>query len=100
MTLTVDITPQSQAELARQAAAEGIGVELYAAHLLEQAAHAPEERGSQTEPPRNELPAFTEEPYDPQPLETTLHEMAQFFHKIPSLPDEAFSRESFYREHD
>ena len=35
MTLTVDIKPESQAELARQAAAQGIGVELYAAHLLD-----------------------------------------------------------------
>jgi hypothetical protein len=43
---------------------------------------------------------FVEEPYDPQPLETTLREMAQFSHKIPSLPDEAFSRASFYGEDD
>jgi hypothetical protein len=100
MTLTVDIKPESQAELARQAAAQGIGVELYAAHLLEQAAHVPEELGSQAEPPPRALPAFVEEPYDPQPLEVFLREMAQFSHKIPSLPDEAFSRASLYGEDD
>jgi len=26
--------------------------------------------------------------------------MAQFSHKIPSLPDEAFTRASLYRDHD
>jgi hypothetical protein len=26
--------------------------------------------------------------------------MAQFSHKIPPLPDEAFTRESLYRNHD
>ena len=33
-------------------------------------------------------------------LTTTLQELAQFSHKIPLLPDEAFSRESLYRDHD
>jgi hypothetical protein len=29
-------------------------------------------------------------------LDNTLRELAQFSHKIPMLPDEAFSRESLY----
>jgi hypothetical protein len=33
-------------------------------------------------------------------FETTLQEMARFSHKIPSLPDEAFTRESLYQDHD
>jgi hypothetical protein len=33
-------------------------------------------------------------------LENTLREMGQFSHKIPSLPDEAFTRESLYQGHD
>jgi hypothetical protein len=33
-------------------------------------------------------------------VQTTLREMAQFSHRIPSLPDEAFTRESLYRDHD
>lgn len=33
-------------------------------------------------------------------LDNTLRELAQFSHKIPMLPDEAFSRESLYRDHD
>ncbi len=41
MTITVDIAPEVQAELARQAAAHGRPVEAYAASLLEEAVHVP-----------------------------------------------------------
>ena len=42
MTITVDITPEIQeAELARQAAANGRAIEAYAAWLLEEAVHSP-----------------------------------------------------------
>lgn len=41
MTITVDITPEVQAELARQAAAQGRAIEAYAASLLEDAIHLP-----------------------------------------------------------
>ena len=41
MTITVDITPEVQAALARQAAAHGRAVEAYAASLLEEAVHRP-----------------------------------------------------------
>ena len=84
MTITVDIRPEVQADLARQAAAQGRAVEAYAASLLEEAAHLPAgaNRLSQDR------------------LEETLREMAQFSNKIPSLPDEAFARESLYRDHD
>jgi hypothetical protein len=40
MTITVEIRPELQAELARQAAAKGRAIEAYAASLLEEAAHA------------------------------------------------------------
>ena len=39
MTITIDITPEVKAALARQAAAQGREVESYAASLLEQAVH-------------------------------------------------------------
>lgn len=38
MTITLDISPELQAELARQAAARGKGVDAYVASLLEEAA--------------------------------------------------------------
>ena len=41
MTITVDITPEVQAELARQAASHGRAIEAYAASLLEEAIHLP-----------------------------------------------------------
>ncbi len=43
MTITVDIRPEVQVELARQAAAQGRPVEAYAASLLEEAVHLPAE---------------------------------------------------------
>lgn len=41
MTITVDIRPELEAELARQAAACGLGIGAYAATLLEEAATHP-----------------------------------------------------------
>ena len=39
MTITLDIRPEIEAELARQAATHGLGIGAYAANLLEEAAH-------------------------------------------------------------
>lgn len=41
MTITVDLTPEVEAELARQATARGRAVGAYAATLLEEAVHLP-----------------------------------------------------------
>ena len=41
MTITLDIRPEIEAELARQAATHGLGIGAYAASLLEEAAHLP-----------------------------------------------------------
>lgn len=84
MTITVDITPAVQAELARQAAVRGSAIEAYAASLLEEAARLPNGGGGLSE----------------DRLENTLREMAQFSHKILPLPDEAFTRASLYQDHD
>jgi plasmid stability protein len=48
MTITVDITPEVQAALAREAAAHGRDVEAYAATLLEEAVHRPAVRPAST----------------------------------------------------
>jgi hypothetical protein len=42
MTITLDITSELEAELARQAAAHGSALEAYAATLLAEAVHAPD----------------------------------------------------------
>jgi len=55
----------------------------YAANLLEEAVQAP-----------------VSKTLSRHQLEKTLQELAQFSHQIPLLPDNAFSRESLYRDHD
>lgn len=84
MTITVHIAPEVQAELARQAAAHGSAVEAYVAGLLEGVAR---------------LPASADR-LSQDRLERALREMAEFSQKVPTLPDEAFTRESLYRDHD
>ena len=84
MTITINIKPEVQAELSRQAAAQGLEVSDYAAGLLEEATHA---SAAQKRLSRDQL-------------KKTLQDIAQFSHKIPSLPDEAFSRENIYQDHD
>jgi hypothetical protein len=84
MAIIINIKPEVQEELSRQAAAHGLDVNSYAASLLEEAAH---------------VPAGSKKLSQGQ-LDNTLQELAQFSHKIPALPDEAFSRESLYRDHD
>ena len=84
MTITLEIRPEVQAELARQAAVHGRALEAHAASLLEEALQ-----------PGNISKALSQ-----GELDRTLQELAQFSHKIPLLPDEAFSRESLYRDHD
>ena len=39
MTITIEIAPELREELARQAAKQGLGIDAYAAALLESAAH-------------------------------------------------------------
>jgi hypothetical protein len=84
MTIIIDIKPEVQAELSRQAAAHGVDIVAYAASLLEEAAQIPS--------PAKRL--------NQGQLDETLRELAQFSQKIPLLPDEAFSRENLYRDHD
>ncbi len=78
MTIVVEIKPDVQAELSRQAAAHGVDIGSNAATPLEEAAHVPAGAKKLSQ----------------RPLDETLQELAQFSHNIPSLPDEAFSRES------
>jgi plasmid stability protein len=84
VTITLDIRPEIQAELARQAAVHGRALEAHAVSLLEEAVQ----------------PGHPSKPLSQSELDRTLQELAQFSHKIPLLPNEAFSRESLYRDHD
>ncbi len=85
MTIQIELRPELEARLAAEAAARGVGIRAYVESLLEQAVPL------RTTPPRRrtreEMRAF----YDA---------MAAHSDKIPQLPDEAFTRESFYEDHD
>ena len=83
MTITVDVTSEVRAEVTRPASAQGRGLEAYAASLLARAAQV---SGAS--------------PLNQDRLKRTLREMSQFSDKIPVLPDETFTRESLYRDHD
>ena len=39
MSITIELAPELQAELARQAATQGVGIDAYAARLIENAAY-------------------------------------------------------------
>ncbi|HWB86430.1 MAG TPA: hypothetical protein VG675_19970 [Bryobacteraceae bacterium] len=84
MSITINIKPEAEAELTRQATAHGVQPEDYAAALLEEAVHTSVSAKTLTE----------------DQLDHTLRELARFSHKIPLLPDEAFTREGLYRDHD
>jgi hypothetical protein len=80
MQITVDIPD----ELAAQVQARGLTPESYVLGLIEQAARqAPTESAK----PKRDMEAF-------------FKAMAANSEKIPQLPDEAFTRESFYQDHD
>jgi hypothetical protein len=83
MSIIINIKPEAQAELTRQAAAHGVQPEDYAATLLEEAVHMGEAKKLTTDQ-----------------LDRTLQELTQFSAKIPLLPDEAFTREGLYQDHD
>jgi hypothetical protein len=84
MSIVINIKPEAQAELTRQAAAHGAQPDDYAAALIEEAVHI----------------GAAAKTLSADQLDRTLQELAQFSHKIPLLPDEAFTREGLYQDHD
>ena len=80
MRITVDIPD----ELAARVQASGVTPEAYVRNLVEEAA-------------RNEA---AERQTRRMRMEEFLEAMAQNSDKIPVLPDEAYTRESFYQDHD
>jgi hypothetical protein len=84
MSIIINIKPEAQAELTRQAMAQGVEPEAYAAALVEEAVHVVAAPKTLTK----------------DQLDRTLQELAQFSDKIPLLPDEAFTREGLYQDHD
>jgi hypothetical protein len=84
MQITIDIPD----ELVAQAKARGLAPEVYVRSLIDGAAGS----SPLPLPPPNHYPRID--------TKTFLRNMAKYSAKIPQLPDEAFTRESFYQDHD
>jgi hypothetical protein len=57
MTITIELAPELQAELARRAATQGIGIDAYAASLLKDAARLPVVPAVAPDNPRSSAPS-------------------------------------------
>jgi hypothetical protein len=82
--LHIELAPEIEKRLVDAARAEGLEPEAYASRLIAStmAARTSEKHLSQEE------------------LERLLDSLARHSDKIPDLPDEAYTRESFYQDHD
>lgn len=84
MRITVDIPD----EFAAQVKARGLTPESYVRNLVDDAVHTASAAAGPIRP-KNRMN-----------MQTFLKKMAAFSDQIPQLPDEAFTRESFYQDHD
>ena len=91
MQIIVEIAPETGARLAAQAQARGVALEFYIAEKLENLEAAP--AAGLLTPPAGRAARLAD-------LEQFFTEMAKFSDKTPALPEEAFTRASFYQNHD
>ena len=82
--IQVELKPEIEAQLVADAHAEGVEPSVYAGSVIERAYL----RGNGTRKPSR----------SPEEIRAWLDSLAQFSDQIPQLPEEAFSRESFYRD--
>jgi len=83
MTIRVEIDPETEAQLASRARAQGVPVERAAARILEDAV------ASRVGTPLN---------LNVDDFHTMLANMAEGSEQLPSLPTERFTRDSFYED--
>jgi hypothetical protein len=84
--IQVELKPEIEARLVAEAHEHGIEPSVYAGNVIE---HAYRQRSGYRKPART-----------PQEAREWLDSRAQYSAKIPQLPEEAFSRESFYQDHE
>ena len=82
----MQVTANIPDELAAQVEARGLSAESFVQSLIDGAAYAAPKAFPAARPKLD--------------LEEFFQKMAAFSDKIPQLPDEAFTRESFYQDHD
>lgn len=82
MTIKLELRPETEAQLAATARAQGLSVESAAEKLLKDALANPTTAGRLTK----------------QEFHAMLSAIAEGAERLPDLPTETFSRESFYRD--
>jgi hypothetical protein len=83
MTIRVELNPETEARLKAEARAKGLPVETVAGQLLKAALSGPS-------PSRGQMSV--------EEFHRMLDAMAEGSEKLPDLPTESFSRESFYED--
>lgn len=84
--IQIELKPEIEARLVADAQAEGVEPSVYAGSMIERVyvrvngARRPSRK--------------------PEEVRAWLDSLTQFSDKIPQLPDEAFTRESFYQDHE
>jgi hypothetical protein len=86
MTLTLEIPPQVERELTREAEAQGVAVQALVVRLLEEAVVRPV--------------STLQIQRSPLQIRAWLDSLTEFSDQIPTLPGETFSRAMIYRDHD
>ncbi len=87
--IQVELSPEVELRLQAYAHAHGVEMESYVKSLIENAV-----REAPSRPPR---PRRSGTPRD---MDAFFKGMAAYSDEIPVLPEEAFTRESFYQDHD
>lgn len=90
--LQVELAPDVEKRLADAASAEGLEPEVYASRLIAASINAPIDARTD---------ALTREKHlSQEELDEVLDRLASRGDNMPKLPDEAYTRESFYQDHD
>jgi hypothetical protein len=90
--LHVELAPEVEKRLAEAARAEGLEPGAYASRLISATINAPIDVRTDV--------LTSEKHLSQEELERLLDRLASHSDKIPDLPDEAYTRESFYQDHD
>jgi hypothetical protein len=84
--IQIELKPEIEAQLVADAHAKGVEPSVYASSMIERIYLRV---NGTRRPSRN-----------PEEVRAWLDSLTQFSDKIPQLPDEAFTRESFYQGHE
>jgi hypothetical protein len=102
MTIKVELSPEDEARLTREAEIRGVRPERYARDLLQAALiHGVHPKEDDDDPLLDHaLDAETIVRMKVEEFPTMLHTLARGADSLPNLATESFTRESFYRDRD